>query len=139
MKKLLLVFSIIFLSVQLWAEPIDSVQAVSFAKQFFSSNSSRAMRVSVSNNFKLAYVNKGMNNHPHFYIYNIGDNNGFVIVSADTRVKKILGYSNKGYFNQAIMPVNLKSWLDDYSSQIEYAINNLPETTSSSQTTSSSS
>lgn len=48
-----------------------------------------------------------------FYIFNIEDNGGFVIVSGDDRMPEILGYSVKGNLNSDKVPSNVK-WLLDY-------------------------
>lgn len=49
---------------------------------------------------ELAHVEKdGTNDHPYYYIFNRGDEQGFIIVSADSRTKKILAYSNEGHFD----------------------------------------
>jgi len=53
------------------------------------------------------------------YIYNVGDNEGFVIVSGDDCVQPILGYSTEGYFGADRMPDNLKNWLRNYEKEIE--------------------
>lgn len=45
------------------------------------------------------------------YIFNIGNNDGFVIVSAFEKGPKILGYSDKGSFEYKLMPDNMKYWL----------------------------
>ena len=53
-----------------------------------------------------------------YYIFNIGDNRGFVIVSGDDRTNPILGYSDEGYFDADKAPANLKAWLNEYALQI---------------------
>ncbi len=69
-----------------------------------------------------------MTGTPHFYVYNLSNDGGFVIVAADTRVRTILGYSFNGGFDEKNIPVNMREWLEEYSSQIAYAIKQLPET-----------
>ena len=51
------------------------------------------------------------------HIYNI--DNGFVIVSADTRVKPILGYSTEGTFDPQNVPEGIQELLDGYCQEIE--------------------
>ena len=53
-----------------------------------------------------------------YYVFNIGDNQGFIIVSADDRTNPILGYSDEGYFDEAKLPANMRAWLDEYALQI---------------------
>ena len=54
-----------------------------------------------------------------FYVFNVGNNQGFVIVAGDDRINPILGYSDQGYFDEAKAPANMKNWLIDYAQQIE--------------------
>lgn len=56
-----------------------------------------------------------------YYAFNIGNNEGFVLVSGDDRTVPILGYSNKGSFDLSSMPDNMRSFLAEY----EEAISNL--------------
>jgi hypothetical protein len=53
-----------------------------------------------------------------FYIINIGDQQGFVIVSGDDRTNPILGYSDEGAFDANRMPANMRYWLDCYAQQL---------------------
>lgn len=52
------------------------------------------------------------------YIYNY-DGGGYVIVSGDDRTATILGFSEKGRIDANHLPVNMKTWLQGYVSQIE--------------------
>ena len=63
---------------------------------------------------------------PLYYIYNLSNDGGFVIVAADTRVRTILGYSFNVNFEEKNIPVNMREWLNEYSSQIAYAIKHIP-------------
>lgn len=53
-----------------------------------------------------------------YYVFNIGDNQGFVIVAGDDRINPILGFSDEGFFDEAKIPANMKAWLNDYAQQI---------------------
>ena len=55
---------------------------------------------------------------PNFYIFNANANKGFVIVSGDDRTTSVLGYSDKGNFDPANIPVNMKEMLEFYNEQI---------------------
>lgn len=60
-----------------------------------------------------------------YYIYNV--ENGFVIVSADTRVRPILGYSTEGVFSPADVPFGMQELLDSYTDEIEAIVANVAE------------
>lgn len=61
---------------------------------------------------------------PLLYIYDIGDDNGIIIVSGDDVAIPILGYTNSGYFDISDLPYSFKKWIKDYKNQINYAIEN---------------
>ncbi len=54
-----------------------------------------------------------------YYVFNVENNKGFVIVSAEDNGSPILGYSIKGNFNQNNLPIQLQGLLDNYSQQID--------------------
>ncbi|MBR5396151.1 MAG: C10 family peptidase [Bacteroidaceae bacterium] len=53
-----------------------------------------------------------------FYVFNLGNNQGFVIVSGDDRTEEILGYSTQGCYDEAKMPDNMRVWLESYDREI---------------------
>ncbi|MDE6191636.1 MAG: thiol protease/hemagglutinin PrtT [Muribaculum sp.] len=53
-----------------------------------------------------------------YYVFNNGTDNGFVIISGDDRVKKVLGYSDCGSFDLNNIPPQLNAILQQYSEQI---------------------
>ena len=55
-----------------------------------------------------------------YYVFNIGQTDGFIIVSGDDRAPSILGYTDQGAFDTNNMPENMKTWLQSYSDQLEY-------------------
>lgn len=57
----------------------------------------------------------------YYYVFNIGEKNGYIIVAGNDCVRPILGYSLTNTFNIARIPANMKSWLAHYQEQIVYA------------------
>lgn len=53
------------------------------------------------------------------YVFNVGDQNGFVIVAGDDRARPILGYADSGSFEVNSIPVALREMLAIYARQIE--------------------
>ena len=53
-----------------------------------------------------------------YYAFNIGDNDGFVIVSGDDSLTELVGYSDNGSFDPDNMPDNMRSWLKTYSDYV---------------------
>ena len=63
---------------------------------------------------------------PSYYVFNVGQNEGYVIAGADDRVPAVLGYSDCGAIDPDNMPSNMKAWLQGYEAQMEY-LNRHPE------------
>ncbi len=113
-----------------FGQSISQNEAENIATDFLKKSSTSSMqRAPLKVNLQLVYqkVDKQQDNNNLFYVYNIKGDNGFVIVSADKRTKKILGYSKTGHFDSKHMPINLVGWLESYAQQIKYAKENLPE------------
>ena len=55
-----------------------------------------------------------------YYVFNIGDNQGYVIASGDDCAYAVLGYSDKGHIDLNNLPCNLQAWLDGYAQDIQY-------------------
>ena len=69
---------------------------------------------------ELAHVEKNaQDDHPYYYIFNRGNNEGFIIVSADSRTKKILAYSNEGHFDMDALAPEMKAWLGGYTEAMD--------------------
>lgn len=127
MKKLIILYLFLGICIGSFALPRDRMQAQNIAQQFIEETSV----LQTKSTKELTLVN-GTNNSllrsqsqtPTYYIYNIGDNEGFVIVSGDDCVKEILAYSNEGSIDLNNLPPNLKYWLDFYADEINYAIEN---------------
>ena len=57
-----------------------------------------------------------------YYIFNVGEDQGFVIVSGDDNTRcAVLGYSDHGRFEMAGMPENVRSWLAFYEEGVKLA------------------
>lgn len=70
---------------------------------------------------KLVYTaSEGLNKQ--FYVFNIGANDGFTIVSADDCISPLIGYADNGSFDSENMPENMSAWLKQYQRQIEAMI-----------------
>ena len=54
-----------------------------------------------------------------YYAFNIGDNEGFIIVSGDDSLTELVGYSDSSSFEPENMPDNMRSWLQSYSDYVK--------------------
>ena len=102
------------------AQEVLQSEAEVKAKSFFSSRTQNAKSAALSQRVMLAHSAKTSKGAPAFYVYNNGDNDGFVIVSAEEGTRKeILGYSDKGHFDYNQIPDNLRWVLDNYAQGID--------------------
>ena len=62
------------------------------------------------------HTDKG--NTPLYFIFNIQNDGGFIIVSGDDATEEILGYTTKGRYDESHLPPNMSSWLDSRSEEI---------------------
>lgn len=54
-----------------------------------------------------------------FYVFNVGEQDGFVIISADDQTQPVLGYSKQGTFDAETISPEMKWWLDGYETQLK--------------------
>ena len=73
-----------------------------------------------STDLKLAYTSKS-EAKTCFYVFNVGDDEGFVIAGGDESARQILGYCDHGTFDYDKAPENFKWWLGQYTEQIARA------------------
>jgi hypothetical protein len=123
------IFVILFISFFVTAESKvrNSNDAMNVAERFVClQNEKSAARVKAANDIILAAslkkgtIFKSSVDNAEIYIFNVGDDSGFVIVSGDDDVTDVLGYADKGNFDADNMPDNMKLLLKGYSAQIEY-------------------
>lgn len=112
----------------MYARPVDPEEALTLAENFLESSSSQhgvfkspgQTQVPVS----VAYTAQ-KDGVDCFYVVNTAD--GFIIVSADTRLNTILGYSDEGQFEIDKISPDMKWWLDCYRDEISSALPLLSE------------
>ena len=143
MKKItlsLIVFLFIAWSVD--AKIRTQTEARELAGDFLQKSKSSQMKApSAINRIELSYLcsvnesKNATNDLPLYYVYNIGENAGFVIVSADERANPILGYADSGSFNINYIPENFRNWLNFYAKELtmlsqkpETGMNKIPKT-----------
>ena len=130
---LFLLGTVISFSQALYAQQISESEAKDKALSFFNSrpsNDGGALRVagrvgsssiSPETQVSLAYT-AGKNGTNYFYVYNKGENDGYVIVGGDEQAKEILAYVPHGHFNYDKLPDNMKWLLGKYENEIDTAI-----------------
>ena len=125
MKQVLTTVMACLLSLWTYAGPISEQQALDKARSFLSSGgSSRRGMPRSATSLRLAAIRHYKASEqlmiPSLYVFNVGDNGGFVMVSGDDRTLPVLGYADQGSFTEEGMPDNLRAWLEDYEKQLAY-------------------
>ncbi len=117
MRRNLLLFLFCMLFLGMWADPIDKNAAYRKAAAFMNNRG-----VAMPKTGTMAYSLPGKNaasSNSLYYVFNVGNNKGFVIVAGDDAVSPILGYTDSGTFDSKQLPDNAKAMLDSYAEQIE--------------------
>lgn len=109
-----------------WSQQVSLDEALDVARGCMSG--SHGLRVKGKVDPRLAYTAK-RNGNVCYYVFNNGEDGGFVIVGGDERANKILAIVPEGSFNYDELPANVKAWMDEYEIQIDRAIRLTPEVT----------
>ncbi|MBQ7423020.1 MAG: C10 family peptidase [Prevotella sp.] len=115
----------LFIFTMVEAEPITYSEAQTKAIDFLSQKGKKLKIKNLA--YKAPSKNSRVDSENAYYVFNIGEKQGFVIVSGDDRVSDIIGYSDNGSFVQEALPLNARAWLDEYANQIQWLKdNNIP-------------
>lgn len=104
----------------LFARNLTPSEAQQTAEAFYQSclHSSRATHNTPQLHLVSPAASRGLSANP-IYAFNVGVEEGFVLVSADDRMRPVAGYALSGSFSYENMPIQLRSLLNDYSRQYE--------------------
>ena len=116
MKKQIFFLFFALVACTLSAKPIDKETAKQKALSFLSKENSRKMRKAPSKELNLSTVENSFERS--FYVFNVGQDDGFVLVSANDQTESILGYVDEGSFDEGSIPENMKAWLQFYQEEI---------------------
>ena len=117
MKKLLLTLLAVMVTVVVNAERVSKQEALQKARQF--------MPDKQFGETKAFARSGGIAEVEPFYIFNVENKGGFVIISGDDRMPDILGYSDHGSLDQQTAPCNVK-WLLGYYKKVANSLNEQP-------------
>lgn len=116
-----LTLAFLLLPAVMLAGPITREQAKQKAESYLSSCKGSRMLKPVTTGKKLAPgKNRGAaDSFDTYYVFNRGENEGFVIVAGDDQIDGVMGYTDNGEFDYQNLPDNMRDWLDDYAAYIE--------------------
>ena len=117
MKRIVLSIYMLLLPLLLMSAPVTQEQAMQKACEFVMGHprmtKGQVLRASKAPR-KLQTAQTGVG----YYVFNIGEQQGFVVVSGDDRTPAILGYAVDGTFDATDIPENMQWWLEDYERQM---------------------
>ncbi len=114
MKKLSLTLIGVLFLCSLFAKQIDVRTAQTVAQTFLSGNTTLRSTPSLN----LVYTDKDQTllrsgqAENYYYVFNIGNNNGFIIISADDVNVPVIGYSLQGSYDPTNLPPNFNAWME---------------------------
>ena len=120
--KNLFILMLLMSAMAVHADPISQATAASKAKAFFANRkaaSTAEPRMVLQGRQKVLGKSPKASNS-YYYVFNNGNNDGFVIVSGDDSTAPILGYADSGNFDASNVPDNMQTWLNGYAEQIEW-------------------
>ena len=124
MKKycFLLLFGVICSLSNIYAQNVSLDKAKCIAELFMKESTALGEeKTSVSSKHVSTFTTK--DGTPSIYVFNL-DGGGFVLVSAENRVKPILAYSTKGYYDASNVADGFYYTISSYNEEIEYVRNN---------------
>lgn len=126
MGKLLPIL-LLFVSITAWAGNVTESEALQKAKAFINSRHTTKTQQKMRLAAKSTQINSKITTaveQEHFYVFNAGQSDGYVVISADDRTPAILGYADEGTFDINSIPENMKAWLQSYADQIKHLQSN---------------
>lgn len=117
MRKTLLLMLAICWSVLLTAGNVTPEEALQQATRFLNGRVNTGNRRAPVTTQQLTMAKQVAG----LYVFNVTNDNGFVIVSNDDCAESILGYADEGSFDPDNIPENMKAWLQGYADEIAWA------------------
>jgi len=93
MRKLIFTLSLAAFTISLNANPVSKTTAQHFALQFYGNTTGNVSAVA-----NLFWADTSPSGDTLYYVFNINQNDGFVIVSADDAAHPLIGYATTGKF-----------------------------------------
>ena len=120
MKRLCVCVLLTMLTTAAWAEHVSESEAMQKAQAFLTERGHwqakphRILRTAMKGRRARAQVPTEC----AYYVFNVSDDCGFVIVSGDDRAPAILGYADSGRIVEDSLPEGLRCLLEDYAVQM---------------------
>ncbi|WP_231477615.1 Spi family protease inhibitor [Prevotella sp. HUN102] len=105
-----------------FADKVSKSEAQRIAEKFMAQSNMRKGKARFAATPKTLKLSKTTNqDYAPFYVYNVENNGGFVIVSGEDALGSILGYSDSGSFEMENAPSNIVTMLQMFARAAENA------------------
>ncbi len=127
MKHIALALHLVLLPFIGLAAHVDPATAHGIAQHFLQGTSVRGVNgqpVSLALAYRIGSegINGSVAATDHYYVFNVQNGDGFVIIAADDAVTPVLGYSDQNDYDPDRLPTNLAKWMGRYQQAIAAAI-----------------
>lgn len=130
MRKLYLLF-LLSIATVVMAKPVDVTTARHHVADFLAKQTKMGMRRALPKGKTWKNAVKEARTAKQYYVFNVGDNRGFVVAAADDAVQPILGYTTSGTFSNDNVPEAMKGWFASISAEVAYMAEHAETTTRS--------
>lgn len=120
MKRILTLAVLFLFTMIAFAGNVSEQQALQKAMAFLKANNRSGINVKAKAAAHKAPRKAQAATNSYYYVFNLEDSQGFVIVSGDDRTEPILGYADNGTFDANNIPSNMKYLLDGYIEEMEW-------------------
>lgn len=117
-KYLCTSLAVLFLSSLLIAEVVPKDKAKTIAVNLYFERANHLKNVNYKEIIFKDAITISNNQIPVYYVFNLTNEQGFVIIAAEDDVSPVLGYSLESDFSGNDQPPALSNWLDNYKDQI---------------------
>lgn len=110
------------MALSLSAKPVELAEARQVANDYLSVKASRHIHgvAAARPQLRLAHVAKASTGANDYYVFNNGEDNGYIVVAGDDLAVPVLGYCDHGAFDPDAMPNGLACLLETYASEMSY-------------------
>lgn len=124
MRRVTLSFLMFCFAIMLTAEPVGKQTAFYTAQSYMLAKGKTIKSAQPAVKSSRRGAAQAADEDAYYYVFDAGDDNGFVIVSGDDRTEPILGYVEHGSYDPDNIPDNMRAWLQGYADQIKYIATN---------------
>ena len=129
-KNRIIFIGLLIFANSLFAENVPIERARQIAKNAYYEKVSEFVDINYENIIFSDEISISYKSLPMYYVFNLNQSNGYIIISAEDHVVPVLAYSYEGSYNSDNLAPGFIEWMETYSKQIYYVIQHkTPSTT----------